>query len=122
MNEQLTPFVDLRSTHDQLRSELDGVWIKFGDETEQLETAKAQCDGASVAGDTVDECVDWLVLTMRSPTKARKAPWHNGAVWMSGTVKPRYAMKFSEEEIEDMAYYLLSVQDTDPLDIPKDNQ
>ena len=26
MNEQLTPFVDLRSTHDQLRSELDGVW------------------------------------------------------------------------------------------------
>lgn len=45
-----------------------GNWIRFGEETEPLEAAKAQCDSANVVGESVDECMQskgWRQIKFR---------------------------------------------------------
>ena len=45
-----------------------GNWIRFGEETEPLEVAKAKCDVGNVVGETVDECMQskgWRQIKFR---------------------------------------------------------
>jgi len=45
-----------------------GNWIRFGEGTEQLEAAKAQCDGANVVGETFYDCMQskgWRQIKFR---------------------------------------------------------
>ena len=45
-----------------------GNWIRFGEETEPLGVAKAQCESANVVGETLDECMQskgWRQIKFR---------------------------------------------------------
>lgn len=59
---------------------------------------------------SIEDSIEWLVELLVSPANAAKAPWHGGAKFVSSSVKPRYSMTYSREKMEDMAYYMLSVQ------------
>jgi hypothetical protein len=60
---------------------------------------------------STEEAVKWLVELLTYPKRAAVPPWRQGLRYRSSSLKPGYGITLSPNQIEDMAYYLLTMWD-----------